>query len=76
MVSATDRVDLGIEPVDWQSEIVTAADDLRVVHRSTGVEGQDLSLEGGKHLRCSGAQKFLPVTLGQARDAVENRRRA
>lgn len=49
-VGTTDGGDLRIEPIDRQSDVVTVSDDLRVVPRRSGVEGQHLILEGRTHL--------------------------
>src|ERR1035437_4874153 len=49
-VGATDGGDLRIKPIDRQSDLVTAPDDLRIVRGRAGVEGQHLILEGREHL--------------------------
>src|SRR5450759_715445 len=49
-VRATDGGDLRVEPVNRQSELVTANDELRIVRGRPGVEGQYLILEGREHL--------------------------
>ena len=49
-MSATDGSDLRIEAVDWQTHLVTALDDLRIVFSGSGVEGQHLIVEGCEQL--------------------------
>ena len=71
-MGAADGGDLRIEPVDRQSDLVTAPDDICIVRGRTGVEGEHLILEGGEHLCCGGAQEFLAAPIGQPGDAVED----